>query len=65
VEIDKVIKSAIEEAVKDNEQNPELAKKIVAWVTAFASGGEEVNAGDAAARHLEVLYESVKISSEE
>jgi len=64
MEIDKVIQRAIEDAVRDNDQSPDLAKKIVAWANAFASGGEEINAGDSAARHLDVLYESVIIDSE-
>ena len=65
MEIDIVIKKAIEAAVRENGQSPDLAKKIVAWVTAFAAGSENLQAGDSAERHLAVLYESVELNSDD
>ena len=59
MEIDKVIRAAIQESVAASGQSSELAKKIVAWVETLSSGSEDLGGGDAATRHLEVLYASV------
>jgi len=59
LEIDKIVRIAVEEAVAANHQGPDVAKKIVAWIEALSEGNEELSSDDSAERHLAVLYESV------
>ena len=57
---DRKIQEAIEAAVKKEEQDPALAKKLVRWFDAIASGNEDITDTDSADRHLELLYEATQ-----
>ena len=60
--LDPKITEAIEEAVKDAEQSPALARRLIAWMEAATSGNEDLNDPAATARHLIVLYDAVALS---
>lgn len=63
MEVDKVIKKAIEEAVAAEKQPTEVAKKITTWVSALADANEDANS-DGAKIRLDALFDSVVISSQ-
>lgn len=54
--LDKKISQAIREAVEDARQPDAVARGLIAWLTAVASGNEDFNDITAAERHLEILY---------
>ena len=54
--IDAMIEQAISEAVKEAEQPEELARRLIAWFKAVASGNEDINNQPAVDRHLEVIF---------
>ena len=62
--IDPKIKEAIEEAVTESGQSKKLARRLVAWFNAIASGNEDINDTQSANRHLERLYEETKTDGE-
>ncbi|WP_406260201.1 CxC ATPase DNA modification system associated small protein [Streptomyces chartreusis] len=55
--LDPKIVKAIEEAVAEADQEPALARRLVAWMQAITSGSEDPNDVSRAERHLELLYE--------
>ena len=54
--MDPKIEEAIKEAVEENGQSEALARRLVAWFDAIASGNEDINDRQSANRHLELLY---------
>ncbi|MET8677028.1 CxC ATPase DNA modification system associated small protein [Streptomyces sp. NPDC004647] len=60
--LDSKITEGIREAVAEAGQDPKLAQRLIAWMTAVTSSNEDVNDSDAAERRLEVLYESTTTS---
>jgi len=63
--IDPLIESAIRTSVNKGKQSESLADKLIAWVKAINSDNEGVNDTDAAARHLELIYEETTINPED
>jgi len=63
--LDKTIRTAIEDAVRDGDQSAQLSKKIIAWLEAVASGSEDIHDQEHAERRLEVLFDAVKVQGEE
>lgn len=59
--MDPKIREAIELAVSEAQQSGTLAHKIVRWFEAIASGNEEVFDQESADRHLEILFEELKL----
>ena len=59
--IDSKIKTSIEEAVLEEGQSEALARRLVAWFGAIASGNEDVNDKQASNRHLELLYSETEL----
>ncbi|GAB1150133.1 CxC ATPase DNA modification system associated small protein [Shewanella algae] len=59
--LDTRIIQAIEEAVKEAGQPETIARRLLAWFEAVTSGNEDINEQDAAARHLEVLFEGTVV----
>ena len=59
--MDPKIVEAIEEAVDENGQTKVLARRLVAWFDAIASGNQEINDKQSANRHLELLYKATKL----
>ena len=59
--VDKTIRAAVEEVVREKGQSTQLAKKILAWLDVVASGSEDVNDPEAAQRHLEVLFAAADV----
>ena len=57
----KVISSAITEAVRDARQPPEVAKLLIAWYEALASGKESLDDVEAALRRLDAIFEVAKL----
>ncbi|WP_037805927.1 CxC ATPase DNA modification system associated small protein [Streptomyces sp. NRRL F-2580] len=60
--LDSKVTEGIRDAVAEAGQDPKLAQRLVAWMTAVTSGNEDVNDSDAAERRLDVLYESTTTS---
>jgi hypothetical protein len=60
--IDPKIREAIEAAVKEAGQSQGLARRLARWFEAVASGSENINDRQSAARHLELLYEETEVS---
>jgi maltose-binding protein MalE len=63
--LDSKVTEGIRDAVAEAEQDPKLAQRLIAWMTAVTSGNEDVNDSDAAERRLDVLYESTTTSRSE
>lgn len=63
--IDARITQAINEAVNEAGQPDTLARRLIAWFEAVASGNEDINDQATAARHLEVLFEGTVVEKEE
>ena len=63
--IDARITQAIQEAVEEAGQPKKLASRVIAWFEAVTSGNEDIGDDEAAARHLEVLFEGTVVSNEE
>lgn len=59
--VDPKIKASIEEAVREESQSEALARRLVAWFKAIASGNEDINDKQASNRHLELLYNEVEL----
>ena len=59
--MDPKIVASIEEAVREEGQSEALARRLVAWFGAIASGNEEINDKQALKRHLELLYSETKL----
>jgi hypothetical protein len=59
--MDRRIKEAIKEAVKEYNQDNGLANKLIAWFNGLASGNESLEDRDSVARHLDLLYEATEI----
>lgn len=60
--LDSKVTEGIRDAVAEAGQDPKLAQRLIAWMTAVTSGNEDVNDTDAAERRLDVLYESTTTS---
>ncbi|MEV7300941.1 CxC ATPase DNA modification system associated small protein [Streptomyces clavifer] len=60
--LDSKVTEGIRDAVAEAGQDPKLAQRLIAWMTAVTSGNEDVNDSDAAERRLDVLYESTATS---
>ncbi|MFJ7593337.1 CxC ATPase DNA modification system associated small protein [Streptomyces sp. NPDC097617] len=60
--LDSKVTEGIRNAVAEAGQDPKLAQRLIAWMTAVTSGNEDVNDSDAAERRLDVLYESTTTS---
>ena len=58
--VDPKIQEAIEAAVAEAGQPTGLARKLIRWFEAVASGNEDIHDRQAAYRHLELLYEEVE-----
>lgn len=59
--MDPKIIASIEEAVREEGQSEALARRLVAWFGAIASGNEDINDKQASNRHLELLYNEVEL----
>jgi hypothetical protein len=59
--IDQKVREAIEQATKESEQSDALARKLIAWVEAVASGNEELYDNASAHRHLEVILAEINL----
>ena len=62
--LDARIIQAIQEAVEEAEQPATLACRLIAWFEAVTSGNEDINDQNAAARHLEVVFEGTVVSDD-
>ena len=60
--MDPKIAEAIEQVVHDAGQNEPLARRLIAWFNAVASGNEDINDRQSAERHLELLYGEVQLT---
>jgi hypothetical protein len=63
--LDSRVVAAIKESVKELGQTEALAEKIIAWLDSLASGNDRLPSRDTTERHLELLYQSVIIPSDE
>ena len=61
---DTKIREAIEASVADAGQARTLAKKLVRWFDAVASGNEEINDPKMTDRHLELLYAETRTEND-
>lgn len=59
--MDPKITEAIQQVVQDSGQSGALARRLVAWFSAIASGNEDINDRQSANRHLELLYDEVHL----
>ena len=59
--VDPKIAEAIQNVVEDVGQSQALARRLVAWFNAVASGNEKINDRQSADRHLELLYGEVRL----
>jgi hypothetical protein len=59
--LDPKIQEAIRVAATAENQPPEFATKLAAWVDALTSGNERLDNNDSVRRHLELLYEAAKL----
>ena len=59
--VDPKIVTSIEETVREEGQSEALARRLVAWFEAIASGNEDINDKQASNRHLELLYNEVEL----
>ena len=59
--MDPKIIASIEEAVREKGQSEALARRLVAWFEAIASGNEDINDKQASNRHLELLYNEAEL----
>lgn len=59
--IDARIKNAIKDAVKEAQQNPSLADKLIAWFEALATENESFDDKEAVSRWLEMLYQATEV----
>lgn len=60
-----IMKDAISETVKDENQSKQLSHKIIAWLNALISGNEDIGDKDASLRHLELIYDEVVFHDDE
>lgn len=61
--IDPKISQAIKDAVEEAGQSPTLTRRITAWLEAVTSGNEDPADQTAAARHIEMLYAEVSVTT--
>jgi hypothetical protein len=61
--VDRTIQEAVLASVREAGQPDQLAKKLLAWLEAIASGNEELTDLEAAQRHLELLFGAVEITA--
>lgn len=59
--MDPKIVASIEKAVHEEGQSEALARRLVAWFGAIASGSEDINDKQASNRHLELLFNEVEL----
>ena len=59
--VDPKIADAIQQVVQDAGQSEALARRLIAWFSAIASGNEDINDRQSANRHLELLYGEVHL----
>lgn len=59
--VDPHVQVAIEEATRQQRQDPLLARKIVAWIEGIVSGNENAGDVESSDKHLELLYRTTKI----
>ena len=59
--MDPKIAEAIQQVAQDAGQSESLARRLIAWFSAVASGNEDINDRQSANRHLELLYEEVHL----
>ncbi len=59
--MDPKITDAIQQSVRDEGQSDALARRLIAWFKAVASGNEDINDRQSANRHLELLYGEVQL----
>ena len=60
--MDPKIAEAIEKVVLDAGQREPLARRLIAWFNALASGDEDINDRQSAERRLELLYGEVQLT---
>ena len=58
--VDPKIREAIENTVTEEGQPDGLARKLVRWFEAIATGNEDIQDKQSANRHLELLYSEVQ-----
>jgi hypothetical protein len=61
--LDPKIAEAIREAVAAAGQSKALARQLIAWMDAVASGNEDASDGATAGRHLELLYDETDVAA--
>lgn len=59
--LDVRITEAIEEAVEEAGQPASLARRLIAWFEAIASGNEDINDSAVTGRHLDVLFQGTEV----
>ena len=59
--LDQRIRQAIGEAVAEADQTEPLTRRLAAWFEAVASGIEDKNDREAAARHIDLLFKATTI----
>lgn len=62
--LDSRIKDAIIEAVNGLEQDPALAKELIAWFESLVEGNDSLDDRDAVSRRLRLLYQAVEIDGQ-
>lgn len=56
---------AIQDAVSEAGEAPQLAKKITAWLEGLAGGNTRLSDRDSTERHVELLYDNVVAGPED
>ena len=62
--IDPKLAEAIRHAVEETGQSDSLSRKLNAWLSALVDGNEDINDPSQADRHLELIYEAVRLDDE-
>lgn len=62
--MDPRIRTAIHEAAREHGQSSALARRLIGWFTAVASGAEDIHDLDASRRHLDLAYKEVRLEPE-
>lgn len=62
--LDPRIHAAVARAVQESDQPGELARKLSAWMEQVATGNERREDQEAAARHLERLFDVTRVAAE-
>lgn len=56
-----IVNEAIKQAVKEYEQNDDLAKVIISWFSELSSGNESIDDNEAVYGRLELLLKKIEV----